>query len=315
MATAFETLVNTELPLRPDGPAGTAGNFLRIKTTGLRSMEERTPTQVLSDIAAAAASHGHVAAAITDFATAVIALLVDANLPDTLTLTSLTQIGDLVAALAAKQAASANLDEYAAVNPTAAGLALLDDATAADQRTTLGLGTLATQSGTFSGTSSGTNTGDQTNISGSSGSCTGNAATVTTNANLTGPVTSVGNATKLIRYFLVRIVEAKTNTAVANVVGGDVESPIAGTVVEVGAYVDTAGTTGSTTVDINKNSTTILSTKITIETGEKSSRTALTAPVISVSDLAVGDVLTFDIDGISTTAAKGLTVRIGVQQS
>jgi len=37
---------------------------------------------------------------------------------------------------------------------------------------------------------SGTNTGDQTNIS-------GNAATVTTNANLTGPVTSSGNATAI----------------------------------------------------------------------------------------------------------------------
>ena len=45
---------------------------------------------------------------------------------------------------------------------TTAGKALLDDASAADQRTTLGLGTLATQNGTFSGTSSGTNTGDVT---------------------------------------------------------------------------------------------------------------------------------------------------------
>lgn len=45
---------------------------------------------------------------------------------------------------------------------TAAGRALIDDTDAAAQRATLGLGTLATQSGTFSGTSSGTNTGDQT---------------------------------------------------------------------------------------------------------------------------------------------------------
>jgi hypothetical protein len=44
---------------------------------------------------------------------------------------------------------------------TTAGKAILDDTDAAAQRATLGLGTLATQSGTFSGSSSGTNTGDQ----------------------------------------------------------------------------------------------------------------------------------------------------------
>jgi hypothetical protein len=56
-------------------------------------------------------------------------------------------------------AGAGNVEE---ITCTPAGRALLDDADAAAQRTTLGLGSLATQSGTFSGTSSGTNTGDQT---------------------------------------------------------------------------------------------------------------------------------------------------------
>jgi len=84
---------------------------------------------------------------------------------------------------------------------TTAGKALLDDADAAAQRTTLGLGTLATQNGTFSGTSSGTNTGDQTiTLTGDvTGSGTGSfAATIAAGAvstsKLGGDITTAGKA-------------------------------------------------------------------------------------------------------------------------
>ena len=114
------------------------------------------------------------------------------------------------------------------------------------------------------------------------------------------------------RLIEVRILEKTTDHTVSTGVGGDFEIPFTGTINNVFAYVDTAGTTGLATIDFNKNGTTVLSTKVTIDSTEKSSRTAATPPVISVSGFTKGDLYTFDIDVIQTTAAKGLTVVLDV---
>jgi hypothetical protein len=154
-----------------------------------------TATQTALD-GKAALSHTHTSSNITDFASSVSGLLPVKNITPssyvnivsstgnfTVSVTGLQPagsyatsihshiIGDvtgLQTALDGKQAsgsyaASSHTHTASQISDsTTAGRALLTGADVASQRTSLGLGTLATQSGTFSGTSSGTNTGDQT---------------------------------------------------------------------------------------------------------------------------------------------------------
>lgn len=64
---------------------------------------------------------------------------------------------------------------------------------------------------------------------------------------------------------------------------------------------------GVVTVDINKNGSTILSTKLTIDATEKTSTTAATPYVATSTTCADDDEYTIDIDGAGTDA-KGLIV-------
>lgn len=68
-----------------------------------------------------------------------------------------------------------------------------------------------------------------------------------------------------------------------------------------------ASSSGTVTVDINKNGSTILSTKLTIDATEKTSLTAATPYVATSTTCADDDEFTVDIDGAGTDA-KGLIV-------
>lgn len=130
------------------------------------------------------------------------------------------------------------------------------------------------------------------------------------------PVDQFVASTRNVRYLLIRVLGSTTDCSVAATVGGDVEIPFTGTITEIGAYVDTAGTTGTMTIDVNKGGATLMTTnKITIDSTEKSSRTAATAPALTTTAVSAGDLITVDIDAIHTTAAKGLTIRLGIRLS
>ena len=88
-------------------------------------------------------------------------------------------------------------------------------------------------------------------------------------------------------------------------------APCAFTLTSVRASLTTAQTSGSIfMVNVNKNGTTVLSTKITVDNGENTSVTAATPPVISVSSFADDDAISVDIDQIGDGTAKGLKVTL-----
>ncbi len=217
--------------------------------------------------------------------------------------------------------------------------------------------------------------------------CTGTASgltagTVTTNANLTGDVTSTGNATAIaagvivdadvnasaaiagskiatatttstgvaeasiasevttgtdtaryvspdslshsnygIRYVQMQLVEGATNVATGDGQGNYrffVPAALNGfNLVYVDAAHVTAGTTGVSTYQIANvtQAADMLSTKITIDSTEQHSKDAAAAAVIDTGndDVATGDEIRFDCDGVSTTPPKGLSITLGFQ--
>ena len=153
-----------------------------------------------------------------------------------------------------------------------------------------------------------------TNITGAAAGLTAGSVT---NATLNAAIT-VSQATTLNRQsstglpveFYVAASDL-TTTLTSGTSQGYFRAPYAFTVTEVRASVLTPQTGGSIlTVDINESGTTILSTKLTIDNNEDSSKSAATPPVISDSAIADDAKITIDIDTVGTGAVTGLIVLI-----
>ena len=151
------------------------------------------------------------------------------------------------------------------------------------------------------------------------------ASEVDTGTDATRAVTpdSLQGSKRNIRWLIFNLVEAATDCATATNIAGDFVSPIAGVIQQsdttpfyLYATNSTAGTTGTMVVDISIGGTTIMTTnKLDFDTTEKTTTTAATPPDLTTTALAVGDIITIDIDAIHTTAAKGLTVYMAVLET
>lgn len=137
------------------------------------------------------------------------------------------------------------------------------------------------------------------------------------------PVDQFVASDRNLRFITFVLIDSATDVATATSIGGDFTIPFTGTIIQddtdvdfFAAYTDTAGTTGTMVVDVHLNGTTIMTTnKLDIETGEKDTTTAATQPDLTTTAITKGDILTFDIDAVHTTAAKGLKVTIAIRQS
>lgn len=143
------------------------------------------------------------------------------------------------------------------------------------------------------------------------------------------------------RFIAYRLLSPTDAVAVANVVGGYFTMPFAGgfglpnsiggTVpnpetqtgtIACFASVDTAGTTGTTVVDVKISSpssatrtSVFLGFKMGIVSGSTSSIFTSQQPTFNIPDFNIGDRLSFDVTAVSSSVPFGLTVYLRVTET
>ena len=88
--------------------------------------------------------------------------------------------------------------------------------------------------------------------------------------------------------------------------------PYAYTITNLILACETAPTGANLIVDLNKNGSSILSTKISVDATERTSVTAATPYVLTSTNLAAGDILLPDIDQIGTGGGTNVQLYVYV---
>lgn len=180
---------------------------------------------------------------------------------------------------------------------TAAARTLLDDATVADMRVTLG------------GTTVGSNVFTLTNPSAVSyfKIAADNTVSAISAATLGADLSAHVKPTES----LVIACSDETTAITTGTAKVTFRMPYAFTLTAVRASVTTAPTGSTIIIDINEAGSTILSTKLSIDASEKTSTTAASAAVISDASLADDAEMTIDFDQVgSTIAGAGVKVTL-----
>jgi hypothetical protein len=123
-----------------------------------------------------------------------------------------------------------------------------------------------------------------------------------------------------IRYLVFHLIDSTTDVAVDTDIGGDFTLPFSGKLQQddtnknlLMATTTTAGVTGTMVVDVHLDGTTIMDTnKLDIDSNKKTTVGSATQPDLSTVTVTKNQVLTFHIDAIHTTAAKGLKVHLAI---
>ena len=121
-----------------------------------------------------------------------------------------------------------------------------------------------------------------------------------------------------VRHIPLRLADNATAFVTGTTAGGDWRLPtVTGTIIDCGAYTDTAGVTGTAIIDIHKNGTTIMTTnKIAIASAQKSSEDGgATQPTITAGGYTPNDILTVDKDTAHGYPALGLVVWVDLRES